>query len=86
MITMERRRGPYVPRVAQINLDSESASLNLTQTFQKFRQQEPPQSLGRDRDWAIDLVPKFLMANGELTNMLVVRTSWGLITRVSRTH
>lgn len=54
------------------NGDRESASLNLTQTFQKFRQQEPPKALGRDRDWAIDLVPKFLMANGELTNMLVV--------------
>lgn len=52
---------------------AESASLNLTQTYSKFREgTEPPTSLGRDRDWAIDLVPKFLMANGELTNMLVV--------------
>jgi len=50
----------------------DSASLNLTQTFQKFRKNEaPPASLGRDRDWAIDLIPKFLMANGDLTNMLV---------------
>ncbi|ORY83640.1 putative secretory pathway GDP dissociation inhibitor 1 [Protomyces lactucae-debilis] len=51
---------------------AESASLNLTQTFEKFRKgEQPPTGLGRDRDWAIDLVPKFLMANGELTNMLV---------------
>ncbi|GAO47288.1 hypothetical protein G7K_1498-t1 [Saitoella complicata NRRL Y-17804] len=49
-----------------------SASLNLTQLFAKFRDgQQPPTSLGRDRDWAVDLIPKFLMANGELTNMLV---------------
>jgi len=39
----------------------------------------PPSSLGRDRDWSIDVIPKFLMANGELTNMLVVRCLWFLI-------
>ncbi|BFZ53753.1 Rab GDP dissociation inhibitor alpha [Savitreella phatthalungensis] len=50
----------------------ESASLTLSQAFAKYRQgADPPSALGRDRDWAIDLVPKFLMANGELTNMLV---------------
>jgi Rab GDP dissociation inhibitor len=59
--------------MSRTNQRSESASLNLTQTFEKFRKgEQPPTKLGRDRDWAIDLVPKFLMANGELTNMLVV--------------
>jgi len=38
----------------------------------KYREgQSPPSTLGRDRDWSIDVIPKFLMANGELTNMLV---------------
>ncbi|PLW21634.1 hypothetical protein PCANC_01084 [Puccinia coronata f. sp. avenae] len=51
---------------------AESASLNLTQLYRKFRPgQEPPSELGRDRDWAIDLIPKFMMINGELTNILV---------------
>lgn len=51
---------------------AESASLNLTQLYRKFRSgQEPPSELGRDRDWAIDLIPKFMMVNGELTNILV---------------
>lgn len=51
---------------------SENASLSLSQLYAKFRPGEtPPANMGRDRDWAIDLVPKFLMANGELTNMLV---------------
>lgn len=27
--------------------------------------------MGRDRDYAIDLIPKFMMANGEMTKMLV---------------
>ncbi|KIJ46488.1 hypothetical protein M422DRAFT_165327 [Sphaerobolus stellatus SS14] len=50
----------------------ESASLNLTQLYRKFRPgQEPPAELGRDRDYAVDLVPKFIIASGELTKMLV---------------
>ncbi|KAF8973547.1 GDP dissociation inhibitor [Flammula alnicola] len=42
----------------------ESASLNLTQLYRKFQ-------LGRDRDYAVDLVPKFIIASGELTKILV---------------
>ncbi|GJJ09913.1 Rab GDP dissociation inhibitor alpha [Clathrus columnatus] len=50
----------------------ETASLNLTQLYRKFRSnQEPPAELGRDRDYAIDLVSKFIIASGELTKMLV---------------
>ncbi|KAF8500658.1 rab GTPase activator [Hysterangium stoloniferum] len=50
----------------------DSASLNLTQLYRKFRPgQEAPQQLGRDRDYAIDLIPKFIIASGELTKMLV---------------
>lgn len=49
-----------------------SASLNLTQLYGKFRPgAEVPKDLGRDRDFAIDLVPKFMMANGELVKMLI---------------
>ncbi|EAU92695.2 RAB GDP-dissociation inhibitor [Coprinopsis cinerea okayama7 len=50
----------------------DSASLNLTQLYRKFRpDQAPPTELGRDRDYAIDLVPKFIIASGELTKILV---------------
>lgn len=50
---------------------AESASLNLTQLYRKFRPgQNPPSELGRDRDWNIDLIPKFMMANGELVKVL----------------
>ncbi|KAG2389223.1 hypothetical protein C9374_014623 [Naegleria lovaniensis] len=50
----------------------ESASLNLDQMFEKFRGQDakPPASLGRSRDYNIDLIPKFLMANGKLVKIL----------------
>ncbi|KAL1917592.1 uncharacterized protein VTP21DRAFT_3985 [Calcarisporiella thermophila] len=50
----------------------ESASLNLTQFYRKFRDgQQQPAEFGRDRDWNIDLIPKFMMANGELVKVLV---------------
>jgi len=50
----------------------DSASLNLTQLYRKFRDgKEPPSELGRDRDYAVDLIPKFIIASGELTKILV---------------
>ncbi|KAI7898197.1 GDP dissociation inhibitor [Cokeromyces recurvatus] len=49
----------------------ESASLNLTQLYRKFRpDQVAPAELGRDRDYNIDLIPKFMMANGEIVRFL----------------
>ncbi|ORX75040.1 rab GDP-dissociation inhibitor [Linderina pennispora] len=48
------------------------ASLNLTQLYAKFRDgATPPESLGRDRDYNIDLIPKFLMADEGLVKVLV---------------
>ncbi|KAJ1962043.1 Rab GDP dissociation inhibitor alpha [Dipsacomyces acuminosporus] len=50
----------------------ECASLNLTQLYAKFRNSaEPPSKLGRDRDYNIDLIPKFLMADEGLVKVLV---------------
>ncbi|KAJ3490542.1 hypothetical protein NLI96_g1335 [Meripilus lineatus] len=50
----------------------DSASLNLTQLYRKFKpDQAPPSELGRDRDYAVDLIPKFIIASGELTKILV---------------
>lgn len=51
----------------------ELASLNLLQLYSKFKPsaQKPETITGRDRDWCVDLIPKFLMANGELANILV---------------
>ena len=40
--------------------------------YRKFRpDQTPPTELGRDRDYAIDLIPKFIIASGELIKILV---------------
>jgi Rab GDP dissociation inhibitor len=44
----------------------------VIQLYRKFRpEQAPPAELGRDRDYAIDLIPKFIIASGELTTILV---------------
>jgi Rab GDP dissociation inhibitor len=50
----------------------EGASLNLTNLWKLFRgEQTPPAPLGQNRDWNIDLIPKFVMANGKLVRILL---------------
>ena len=55
----------------------ECASLNLTNLYKKFiKDEEPPKAffdaLGSNRDYNVDLVPKFIMANGKLVKVLVL--------------
>lgn len=54
----------------------ECASLNLTHLYKKFiKDEEPPKAffdaLGSNRDYNVDLIPKFILANGNLVKMLV---------------
>jgi Rab GDP dissociation inhibitor len=50
----------------------ETASLNLTNMWKKFRPgKEPPKQYGHNRDWNVDLIPKFIMADGKLVKMLL---------------
>ncbi|TVY68673.1 Rab GDP-dissociation inhibitor [Lachnellula suecica] len=53
----------------------EAASVNIETLFKKYgnynKGEEPWKKYGRANDWNIDLVPKFLMSSGELTNILV---------------
>lgn len=51
------------------------ASLNLTNLWEKYRPgEEPPSEYGHNRDWNIDVIPKFVMANGKLVKMLLKTT------------
>lgn len=49
--------------------------LYLTQLFKRYGNysagEEPWKKYGRVNDWNVDLVPKLLMSNGALTNILV---------------
>lgn len=46
---------------------ADTASLSLHNLFQKFRNTDPPATLGHSRDWNVDLVPK-------VRDVTVVRT------------
>lgn len=47
-------------------------SSGLLQLWGKYRPgQTVPEVLGANRDWNIDLVPKFIMANGKLVHALL---------------
>lgn len=54
---------------------AEAASINIEALFKRYGNystgEEPWKKYGRVNDWNIDLVPKLLMSNGELTNILV---------------
>ncbi|XP_022901713.1 rab GDP dissociation inhibitor alpha [Onthophagus taurus] len=50
----------------------ESASIcPLEELFAKFNVPNPDETYGRGRDWNVDLIPKFLMANGQLVKLLI---------------
>ncbi|CAB4255533.1 similar to Saccharomyces cerevisiae YER136W GDI1 GDP dissociation inhibitor [Maudiozyma barnettii] len=60
----------------QDHYGGESASVSLSQLYSQFKKNpigkdEIEAKFGKDRDWNVDLIPKFLMANGELTNILI---------------
>ena len=64
-------------RVLQVDRNgyygSDTASLTLPTLFEKFRNSEPPaDKFGTNyRDWNVDLVPKFIMASGNLVKILL---------------
>ena len=51
----------------------ESASITpLEDLFKTYNCPKPDeQAYGRGRDWNVDLIPKFLMANGQLVKLLI---------------
>jgi len=49
-----------------------SASITpLDDLYTMFNMGKAPESFGRGRDWNVDLIPKLLMANGQLVQLLV---------------
>lgn len=83
LLSQERTDRPYVEKkVLHIDRNSfyggEGASVNLTNLYKLFKDgKEPPKELGHNRDWNIDLIPKYIMSGGKLVKIL-------LKTRVSR--
>lgn len=51
---------------------AEATSMTPLETlYQKFGEDKAPETMGRGRDWNVDLIPKFLMADGKLVQMLI---------------
>ena len=49
---------------------ADTASLELDQLYENFQKGPPPKELGRSPMYNVDLIPKFLMADGELVKIL----------------
>ncbi|KAH7520455.1 guanosine nucleotide diphosphate dissociation inhibitor At5g09550 [Ziziphus jujuba] len=50
----------------------ESTSLNLNQLWKRFKgSDKPPENLGSSKDYNVDMIPKFMMANGALVRVLI---------------
>ncbi|KAJ8457848.1 hypothetical protein OPV22_030774 [Ensete ventricosum] len=50
----------------------ESTSLNLIQLWKRFKgNDKPPENLGPSKEYNVDMVPKFMMANGGLVRVLI---------------
>lgn len=50
----------------------ESCSLNLNQLWKRFRgDEQPPEKLGLSKEYNVDMIPKFMMANGALVRVLI---------------
>ncbi|XP_060208962.1 guanosine nucleotide diphosphate dissociation inhibitor 1 isoform X1 [Lycium barbarum] len=50
----------------------ESTSLNLVQLYKRFRgSDKPPAQLGSSKEYNVDMIPKFIMANGALVRVLI---------------
>ncbi|GJS19901.1 guanosine nucleotide diphosphate dissociation inhibitor [Tanacetum coccineum] len=50
----------------------ESSSLVLNQFWKRFKgDEDPPESLGKSKEYNVDMIPKFMMANGLLVRALI---------------
>lgn len=68
LLSVEGKKVLHIDR--QDYYGGELALVSLSQLYAKLKPTAQKPDLGRDRDWCIDLIPKFLMANGELATIL----------------
>jgi Rab GDP dissociation inhibitor len=70
LLSMEGKKVLHIDRNKYYG--DEGASLNLTNLWEKFRDgAQPPKEYGQNREWNVDLIPKFIMASGKLVKMLL---------------
>lgn len=70
ILSVSRKRVLHCDRNAYYGGDC--ASLNISQMYAKYKpDKEPLNILEPDREYNIDLIPKFIMAGGNMVNMLI---------------
>ena len=70
LLSMQGKKVLHVDRNAFYG--DAGASLNVTSLWKKFRPTEKvPKELGANREWNVDLIPKFVMAYGKLVKMII---------------
>uniref|UniRef100_A0A2K5DF94 Rab GDP dissociation inhibitor n=1 Tax=Aotus nancymaae TaxID=37293 RepID=A0A2K5DF94_AOTNA len=58
--------------IMSVNSKKSASVTPLEDLYKRFKiPGSPPESMGRGRDRSVDLIPKFLMANGQLVRMLL---------------
>ena len=70
LMSLEKKKVLHIDKNAYYG-DS-GASLNITSLWKHFRpNEEVPKELGANRDWNVDLIPKFIMSFGKLVKMII---------------
>ena len=74
----KKKKAPWEIKTKILQLDrnnyygSETASLNLSNLWKYFRgMYEYPKKYGKNNNWNVDRIPKFIMANGSLVKILL---------------
>lgn len=70
MLSVSGKKVLHIDRNKYYGADSASIT-PLEDLFERFGVPAPGDRFGRGRDWNVDLIPKFLMANGQLVKLLI---------------
>lgn len=71
MMSTNKKRVLHMDRNGYYGGDSTSLT-PLDQLYEHFkRTDKPPEKFGKARDWNVDLIPKLIMANGQLVKLLI---------------
>lgn len=70
MLSVSGKKVLHIDRNKYYGADSASIT-PLEDLFSKYNSPAPDETYGRGRDWNVDLIPKFLMANGQLVKLLI---------------
>ena len=61
---------PYTHAHTPVHIRTHTYIHTHTQLYKHFKKEVPDRDMGRPRDWNVDLIPKFLMANGTYVVMV----------------